>query len=73
MAHTLSVFSTKEIQAELDKRANPKFQEVVYEFMDFLHDNSLGHNSDSDTYQYCQKELKKILYKNNLPVNNPNS
>ena len=72
MAHSLSIFTTKEIQTELDKRANPKYQEAVYEFMDFLHGNTLGHNSDCDTYMYCHKELKKILYKHNLPIKDIN-
>lgn len=65
---SLGSFPTKELQAELEKRGNPKYHDIVYEFLDYLKEQSNTNNQDSDFFAHCHNRLKKTLYQYNLPT-----
>ena len=68
----LGSYTTTELKHELEKRANPKFKEILFEHTSYLQEEiakSLPCNPTPETFALatCLKRIKTKLKENSIP------
>jgi hypothetical protein len=64
---SLGSFTTSELKHELEKRANPKYKEILFDHIRYLEDELLN-NAESLTLHVHLKRIKTRLKENLLPL-----
>lgn len=68
MAHSLSICTTKELQAELERRSSPKYKEILFDILEVLQDEAIKRTAESDTAAWYAKKIRNALKENLLPL-----
>jgi len=67
---SLGSFTSNELKAELEKRANPKYKEILFDHICFLEEELTKNNSEPEafTFHSCLRRIKTRLKENLLPL-----